>query len=75
MWFRFRPFRYSRPPDRGGIVRQRLWIGLLAALLAGEAPVKTPPVPEAGPLAQPKPLDQVGFPAEFTRQAIPPDNP
>ena len=33
------------------------------------------PIPEAGPLAQPKPLDQVGLPAELTRQAIPPDNP
>jgi hypothetical protein len=52
-----------------------LWIGLLAAVLAAETPVKTPPIPEAGPLTQPKPLDQVGFPAELTRQAIPPDNP
>jgi cytochrome c peroxidase len=33
------------------------------------------PIPEAGPLAQPKSLDQVGLPAELTRQAIPPDNP
>ena|SRR5215510_6829270 len=36
---------------------------------------KAPPIPEAGPLALPKPLDQVGVPAEITRQAIPPDNP
>lgn len=33
------------------------------------------PVPEAGPLAQPKSLEQVGLPAELTRQAIPSDNP
>jgi cytochrome c peroxidase len=33
------------------------------------------PIPEAGPLAQPKSLEQVGLPAELTRQAIPPDNP
>jgi cytochrome c peroxidase len=33
------------------------------------------PIPEAGPLAKPKSLDQVGLPAELTRQAIPPDNP
>ena len=33
------------------------------------------PIPEAGPLAQPKSLDQVGLPAELTRQAIPADNP
>jgi hypothetical protein len=52
-----------------------LWIGLLAAVLAAEAPVKPPPIPEAGPLALPKPIDQVGFPAELTHQAIPPDNP
>jgi cytochrome c peroxidase len=33
------------------------------------------PVPQAGPLAQPKSLDQVGLPAELTRQAISADNP
>src|SRR5206468_7691870 len=42
-----------------------------ARLATGE----TRPIPEAGPLAQPKSLDQVGLPAELTRQAIPPDNP
>jgi cytochrome c peroxidase len=72
---RFPPPRDSGPPPDGGrTVRQRLWIGLLAAVLAGEALIKTPPIPEAGLLAQPKPLDQVGFPAELTRQAISADN-
>jgi cytochrome c peroxidase len=33
------------------------------------------PVPQAGPLAQPKSLDQVGLPAELTRQAISADKP
>ena len=33
------------------------------------------PIPEAGPLAQPKSLDQIGLPVELTRQAIPSDNP
>jgi cytochrome c peroxidase len=33
------------------------------------------PIPEAGRLGQPKSLDQVGLPAELTRQAIPVDNP
>jgi len=42
---------------------------------AGPADHTPRPIPEAGPLAQPKPLDQVGLPAELTRQAIPPDNP
>jgi cytochrome c peroxidase len=36
---------------------------------------KGPPNPEADPLAQPKSLQQVGAPAELTREAIPPDNP
>ena len=33
------------------------------------------PNPETDPLAQPKSLQQVGAPAELTREAIPPDNP
>ena len=36
---------------------------------------KRPPNPETDPLAQPKSLQQVGAPAELTREAIPPDNP
>lgn len=36
---------------------------------------KSPPIPEAGPLAQPRSLQQVGAPAEATREAIPADNP
>jgi cytochrome c peroxidase len=36
---------------------------------------KSPPTPEAGPLAQPRSLQQVGAPAAATRAAIPPDNP
>jgi cytochrome c peroxidase len=54
------------------------------ASLTGEAAVngatqqmnpKAPPIPEAGPLAQPKSLRQVGVPDGATRAAIPPDNP
>lgn len=36
---------------------------------------KGPPNPEADPLAQPKPLQQVGVPVDLTREAIPSDNP
>ena len=36
---------------------------------------KPRPIPKAGPLAQPKSLQQVGLPADATRAAIPPDNP
>jgi cytochrome c peroxidase len=42
------------------------------------APPLTPkprPIPKAGPLTGPKSLEQVGLPADATREAIPPDNP
>jgi len=34
-----------------------------------------PPIPRAGPLAQPRSLQQVGLPVELTQAVIPPDNP
>src|ERR1700682_4377855 len=37
--------------------------------------LKPPPLPPAGPLAQPRSLEQVGIPTDATRAAIPPDNP
>jgi hypothetical protein len=40
-----------------------------------QATGKPPPIPEAGPLARPKSLQQVGAPVDATRAAIPPDNP
>ena len=49
-----------------------------ATLIAGptrQATLATPPIPEAGPLARPKSLHQVGAPADATHAAIPPDNP
>jgi cytochrome c peroxidase len=36
---------------------------------------KAPPLPQAGPLASPRSLHQVGLPTELTRKAIPHDNP
>ncbi len=36
---------------------------------------KRPPIPGAGPLAEPKSLKQVGIPVEATRAAVPADNP
>jgi cytochrome c peroxidase len=36
---------------------------------------KPPPIPEAGPLARPRSLQQVGAPVDASRAAIPPDNP
>jgi cytochrome c peroxidase len=40
-----------------------------------QATGKPPPIPEAGPFARPKSLQQLGAPIEATRATIPPDNP
>jgi len=42
---------------------------------AGPAKAQPRPIPEAGPLAQPKSLAQVGLPVELTRRVICADNP
>ena len=47
----------------------------LWSLILGAAALKPPPIPQAGPLAQPRSLRQVGIPTDATRSAIPPDNP
>jgi len=57
----------------------------LPALAAGEdvepgpppalAPGQAPPLPKAGPLADPRSQDQVGFPVDLTRSVIPPGSP
>jgi len=73
-------------PARPGEWRAFALIAIAAAWLLGAAnPAtqaqalqnsgKAPPIPQAGPLAQPKPLDQVGLPVEATRAATPADNP
>src|SRR5580693_6513966 len=36
---------------------------------------KAPPIPNAGPLAKPRSLQQVGLPVELTRTVTPSDNP
>jgi cytochrome c peroxidase len=38
-------------------------------------PGQAPPLPTAGPLAQPRSRDQIGFPAELTKAVIPPGSP
>src|SRR5215469_6439291 len=40
-----------------------------------QASLKAPPISEAGPLAAPRSLRQIGVPESATRAAIPPDNP
>jgi cytochrome c peroxidase len=42
---------------------------------ARQAPGKAPPIPKAGPLAEPRSLQQVGLPVELTRTVTPSDNP
>jgi cytochrome c peroxidase len=70
---------------------KNFWLALLACLAvlmilmiityvgaANTSSTKTaaqPPIPKAGPLAQPKSPQQVGLPVDQTRAAIPPDNP
>jgi cytochrome c peroxidase len=39
------------------------------------APGQAPPLPQAGPLAEPRSQDQVGFPAALTASVIPPGSP
>jgi len=36
---------------------------------------KAPPIPKAGILAQPRPTNQVGLPAQLSQAVVPPDNP
>ena len=39
------------------------------------APGQAPPLPKAGPLAEPRSQDQIGFPMELTKSVIPPGSP
>ena len=66
-----------RPP----IVKLPLTLVIVAATgtlilgTTGQATLKTPPIPKAGPLARPKSLHQIGVPIDATRAAIPPETP
>jgi hypothetical protein len=40
-----------------------------------QASGKAPPIPEAGPLASPRSLQQTGLPVELTGEVTPTDNP
>src|SRR5438445_13454197 len=60
-----------------------VWAAIVSVLAAATltvawpraAAVKPPPIPQAGQLARPKSLNQVGASEEATRAAVPPDNP
>jgi cytochrome c peroxidase len=45
------------------------------AVAARDAAGTLPPIPQPGPLAQPRSLKQIGLPTDQTLAAIPPDNP
>jgi cytochrome c peroxidase len=47
---------------------------IASSVASGPTAGAQPEIPTPGPLAQPKPLRQVGAPADLTRTAIPPDN-
>ena len=49
------------------VVNEDAGVGAPPALAPGQAP----PLPNAGPLAQPRSMDQVGFPVALTKSAIP----
>jgi cytochrome c peroxidase len=56
-------------PDRGS-AKETVTEGT-----SGQANGKAPPIPQAGFLARPRSLDQVGLPVELTRKVIPQHNP
>src|SRR5271168_4811847 len=56
-----------------GLASSTVEVGLNAA--TQQISPSAPPIPTAGPLAQPKSFRQVGVPAAATRAAVPPDNP
>jgi cytochrome c peroxidase len=68
--------------NEGTAISPAVWVCVTVLMImdAGvedTSPQKTapPPIPTAGPLAQPKSLRQVGLPAAQTEAAIPSDNP
>src|SRR6266436_6610339 len=54
-----------------------LWALLVrcCTIIAPSQTNKAPPIPKAGPLAEPRSLQQVGVPLDQTRATIPNDNP
>ena len=58
-------------------VKVRLTFAMVTLIVGAtrQATSETRPIPEAGPLARPKSLRQVGAPVAATQATIPPDNP
>jgi len=60
---------------RSEVAREVSWRLVATVEAAPQTPAAPIPVPAAGPLAEPKSLNQVGVPLEATRAATPADNP
>ena len=60
---------------RSEVGREVSWALVTTAEAAPQTPAVAPPIPAAGPLAEPKSLTQVGVPVAATRAAAPADNP
>src|SRR5438128_3909538 len=57
------------------IAKEASWTLEATVEASPQTPANPPPIPAAGPLAEPKSLKQVGVPVEATRPAVPADNP
>jgi hypothetical protein len=57
-----------------GVDKEASWTLEATAQTSPQTPAKPPPIPVAGPLAEPRSLKQLGVPVEATRAAIPADN-
>ena len=55
--------------------REATWTLEAKVQTSPRTPAKSPPIPAAGPLAEPKSLEQLGLPVEVTHEAVPADNP
>jgi cytochrome c peroxidase len=58
----------------GEVAKEGCWKLEATANASQQTPASPPPIPAAGPLAEPKSLTQVGAPVEATRAAVPADN-
>jgi cytochrome c peroxidase len=63
-----------RPSLLYAVLLLALAVALTSASLTQQPPSKAPPIPEAGPLAMPRPLKQVGLPLSAYGAAMPADN-
>ena len=66
--------RYTVMLLAGAVLAAAIIVTVVTGAERSGSALKPPPIPQAGPLAEPKSLMQVGIPAGATQAAIPPDN-